>query len=85
MQVDMYECLSLSNCLNTSYFMCMRERDACRGACTVWACNLGSIYMCVINGEYDSDVSTSDCSDGIGEHVWVYVSVHGRGYLNVSE
>lgn len=64
MQVDIHECLSLSNCLNTSFFICMRERDACRSACKVWACILGSICICVING---------DCSDGIGEHVWVYL------------
>jgi len=50
-QVGVYECLSLSNCLNTSYFICVRERDACRSACKVWACILGSICICVINGE----------------------------------
>lgn len=33
---------------------------------------------------YDYD-SASDCSSGIGKHVWVYVSECGREYLSVSE
>lgn len=65
-QVDIYECWSWSNCLNTSYFIWMRDRDACKVYLRFY------MYMCDKCRVYDFD-STSDCSDGIGEHVWVYV------------
>lgn len=50
----------------------MRERDACRSACKVWAYLRFYMYMCDKWRAYDFD-SASDCNDGIGEHVWVYV------------